>query len=150
MIYLLSYLFLEIMVSTEFASLLGGLLTFVEVVISAMIGGAFIRRTPMRMMEAMQSIRESGLESDNLRLLPIMSVAGGLMLIMPGFFSDILGLLLQFSFTATLLTKITKNKQSTRYNNHYETKFEIKTKPKSNKKDDDVIDVEIIEHDSNK
>jgi len=151
MIYLLVYLFVEIMVSTQFASSLGGLMTFVEVVISAMLGAALIRRTPMRMMEAMQSIKDNGLANDHLRLLPIMSVAGGLLLIVPGFFSDILGLLLQFSFSASLLLKITKNKQHTRYNNHYETKFEIKTKPKgTNKGDDDVIDVEIIERDSSK
>ncbi|MFK7779206.1 MAG: FxsA family protein [Gimesia sp.] len=150
MIYLLSYLFIEIMVSTQFASSLGGLLTFVEVVVSAMLGGAFIRRTPMRMMEAMQSLRENSHENNHLKLLPIMSVAGGILLIMPGFFSDILGILLQFNFSASLLLKITKNKQHTRYNNHYETKFEIKTKPKSKKKEDDVIDVEIIEHDNNK
>jgi len=151
MIYLLVYLFIEIMVSTQFASSLGGLMTFVEVVISAMLGAALIRRTPMRMMEAMQSIKDNGLANDHLRLLPIMSVAGGLLLIIPGFFSDILGLLLQFSFSASLLLKITKNKQHTRYNNHYETKFEIKTKPKgTNKGDDDVIDVEIIERDSSK
>jgi len=151
MMYLLAYLFIEIMVSTQFASSLGGFMTFVEVVVSAMLGGALIRRTPMRMMEAMQSIKENGLENDHLRLIPIMSVAGGLLLIIPGFFSDILGLLLQFSFSATLLAKITKNKQHTRYNNHYETKFEIKTKPKgTNKGDDDVIDVEIIERDSSK
>jgi len=148
MIYLLVYLFVEIMISVQFASALGGLFTFLEVVFSAILGASFIRSTPMRMMEAMQSIRNSEIDPKNLHMIPIMRVAGGILLIIPGFFSDILGILMQFNFFADMMIKITNNKQNARYNNRYETHFEIKTKPK--KKDNDVIDVEIIEHDDRK
>jgi 2-isopropylmalate synthase/UPF0716 protein FxsA len=63
------------------------------------------------------------------------SVIGALLLIIPGFMTDIVGILLQFDYFATLLFRkfIRKNDKTNRQ-----------------KGDNDVIDVEIIDDRSNR
>jgi len=61
--------------------------------------------------------------------LNLFSMLGAILLILPGFFSDILGILLQFSFFGTLFAKKI---------------LHLKSK-KRDFKNSDVIDVEIIE-----
>jgi UPF0716 family protein affecting phage T7 exclusion len=65
-------------------------------------------------------------------------LVGAILLIIPGFFSDILGVLLQFSFFGTLFATKVLNLKNRNVNNKY-------------KKDkDDAIDVEIIDSISDK
>jgi 2-isopropylmalate synthase/UPF0716 protein FxsA len=73
--------------------------------------------------------------------LNLFTIIGGILLIIPGFLTDILGFLLQFSaFTSMLVNRFGVIKKQQDKQNFYEKQG-----------DDDVIDVEIIEKlDTNK
>jgi 2-isopropylmalate synthase/UPF0716 protein FxsA len=61
---------------------------------------------------------------------------GSILLIIPGFFTDIIGILLQFEFVGVFIANKFIKKETTYNNDEFNTQ----------KGDDDVIDVEIIEH----
>ncbi len=79
------------------------------------------------------------ISAEEFQKLNVMSVVGAILLILPGFFSDILGILLQFGFFATLISKRFLHVNSNYDNNKYNSKG-----------DTDVIDVEIIDDTSAK
>ena len=129
MIYFLLYLFLEVIVSTNIAGSIGGLATFAEIIFSAFVGFAIISNFRYLFLENMRSLSSGEISAEEFQKLNIYNVLGALLLIIPGFFSDILGILFQFSFLATLVARRV-----------------FKFKDKNNKGDDNVIDVEVIDH----
>jgi len=134
LIYFIIYLFIEIFVSVNIASKIGALATFFEVVISAMAGIFLLKNTHFRVFESMRALAEGEITMEEFQRLNLFSVIGAFLLIIPGFFSDILGVLFQFSSFGTLFArkilhlKSRKNKKET-FNGEYE----------------EIIDVEIIE-----
>ena len=137
MIYFVIYLFLEVMVSVNISSKIGGFATFIELILSALVGVLIISNFRYTFAETMQAFMNRTISAEEFQKLNAMSLIGAILLIVPGFFSDILGVLLQFSFFATLVSKKLLNgkNDTNRYNKQGE---------------DDVIDVEIIECDSDK
>lgn len=140
MIYFVLYIFLEVMISTKIASAIGGFATFIEIIVSAMIGFSLIANFRYTFFESLNALNNRSISIEEFQKLNAFSLLGAFLLILPGFFSDILGVLLQFSFFATLFAKnilhVRDNKKYKNYNDKGE--------------DDDVIDVEIIEHNSDK
>jgi len=137
LIYFVIYLFLEVMVSVNISSKIGGFATFIELILSALVGVLIISNFRYTFAETMQAFMNRTISAEEFQKLNAMSLIGAILLIVPGFFSDILGVLLQFSFFATLVSKKLLNgkNDTNRYNKQGE---------------DDVIDVEIIECDSDK
>lgn len=140
MIYFLLYIFLEVMISTKIASAIGGFSTFLEIVVSAMVGFGLIANFRYTFFESLNALNNRSISIEEFQNLNAFSLLGAFLLILPGFFSDFLGLMLQFSFFATLFARnVLHVKSKNRYEN-FDNKGE----------DDDVIDVEIIEHNTDK
>ena len=135
MFYFLVYLFLEVVISVNISSELGGLLTFFEILFSAFVGISILVNFRQTFMQNLRSVSYSRIDLKEFERLNLFTLIGAILLIIPGFLTDIVGILLQVDvFTAMLV-------------NYYGVKFSDKYK-NYNAKDDDVIDVEIIERDT--
>lgn len=142
MIYFVLYLFLEIMVSSTISSALGGLLTFVEVIVSALIGIFLLQNFKYALMENMMDLARGNINQQDFMRLNIFMALGAVLLIIPGFLTDIIGILLQFEFFGLLMAKKFIKRGSSKKN---DDPFQNTDFRNQNKKDDDVIDVEIID-----
>jgi len=79
-------------------------------------------------MSTMQALVRGEISIEEFESMNLYTLIGAFLLIIPGFFTDILGILLQFG----VLSKFIARKI-------------FKLKPKNEREDEDVIDVEIIE-----
>ena len=130
MIYFLLYLFIETFVSVEIASIIGPVWTFIEIIVSAIVGFYILMNYQYRVNEYLFAVAKREISLEEFESLSIYTLIGAILLIIPGFFTDILGILMQFHTIAIFFAKKI-----------------LKLKKKSSKKgDEDVIDVEIIEH----
>lgn len=135
MFYFLIYLFLEVIVSVNISSAIGGLATFIEILLSAVLGIAILANFKTTLRENLTAVSYNCIDLRELQNLSIFTIVGAILLILPGFLTDIVGILLQFNvFTAMFVN---------RYNMHF-GKCDTKYEKNSTKKDNDVIDVEII------
>ncbi len=134
MIYFLLYLFLEVLVSVNISSQIGGLNTFFELIFSAFVGIYILFHFQSTLAENMRAVSSREIDLQKFQELNIFTLLGAVLLIVPGFFTDILGVLLQFHVFTSMLV------------NRFSAKYDSKDiKSNSNyTKDDDVIDVEII------
>ncbi len=138
MLYFLVYLFLEVLVSVQISSAIGGLATFFEILLSAFIGIAILVNFRKTLVENMTAVSYNCIDLQQFQKLNLFTLIGAILLIVPGFLTDILGILLQFSvFTSMIVNRY--NVKSGKCNTSFEEKNNIA-------KDSDVIDVEIIEH----
>jgi UPF0716 family protein affecting phage T7 exclusion len=133
MIYFLLYLLVEILVSVEFASAIGGLYTFLEVILSALIGIALLGTFKETLLFNIAELMSGGITFSQFKSRNVFPFAGAVLLIIPGFFSDIVGILFQFS----ILTDFLKLGDTEKYKPNEDIR----------KKDyeDNIIDVEVIE-----
>ena len=139
MLYFLLYLFLETIVSVNIASAIGGLATFFEILLTAFIGMAILANFRNTFMENLMAVSYSRIDLEEFERLNLFTVIGAILLILPGFLTDIIGILLQFSAITSMLVN--------RYG--VKSKRENFEEPFYKEQDDDVIDVEIIEkHDT--
>ncbi|MBA1437767.1 MAG: FxsA family protein [Epsilonproteobacteria bacterium] len=133
MIYFLVYLFLEVMVSVNIASSIGGFTTFLEILLSAFLGIVILINFKEVLFENMKAVSYSCINLEEFQQLNLFTVIGAFLLIIPGFLTDIIGLLLQFSAITSMIVN--------RYN--------VQSKHcKTHTKDADVIDVEVIKCDT--
>jgi len=140
MIYFLIYLFLEVLVSVQISSAIGGLATFFEILFTAFIGISILVNFRKNLYENMTAVSYNCIDLEQFQKLNLFTLIGAILLIIPGFLTDILGALMQFSvFTSMIVNRY--NVKSGKCNTSYEEQNNIT-------KDSDVIDVEIIEHDS--
>jgi len=141
MIYFLIYLFLEVLLSVNISSAIGGLATFFEIVISALIGVALLGNFKKTLFENMTAVSYNCIDLEQFQKLNLFTLFGAILLIIPGFLTDIIGIFLQFSiFTSMIVNRYSV--ESGQCNRNYTTDY------KNVKKDSDVIDVEIISSDS--
>ena len=122
------------MISTALASALGGLLTFAEIILSAVVGMYLLQNFKYAMSENIMSLYRGQITDRDFMRMNVGMALGALLLIVPGFMTDIIGVFLQFEFFARLIAK--------RFTKHDE-KFENFNNYK--KGEDDVIDVEIVD-----
>ena len=132
LIYFLVYLFLEILFSYEFAKIFTPLGFFIEVLITAFIGVYIIRTLPFSINESMMKVLKREISEEEFLSIGIFKFIGAVLLIIPGFFSDILGTLFLFEPFARWIAR----KFLPHQNNFYTY---------TNTDDNDIIDVEIIE-----
>ena len=135
MLYFLLYLFLETIVSVNIASAIGGLATFFEILLSAFVGIAILANFRNTFMENLMAVSYARIDLEEFQRLNLFTVIGAILLILPGFLTDIIGILLQFSAITSMLVN--------RYG--VKSKRENFEEPFYKEHDDDVIDVEIIE-----
>ena len=133
--YFIVYLFLEVLISVNISSYLGGLITFFEIVLTAFMGIAILVNFRTTLVENLRAVSYNCIDLDEFQKLNLFTLIGAILLIIPGFFTDIIGLIMQFS-TITSMFVNRYNVKSQSCNATY-TQDNIK-------KDNDVIDVEII------
>lgn len=140
MIYFLVYLFFEVIVSVNIASAIGGLATFFEIIGSAFFGIFILINFKTTLKENLMAVSYNRIDLREFQNLNLFSIFGAILLIIPGFLTDIIGLLLQFSvFTSMLI-----NRLGIKFAKHDEMRY----KKNNTQKDNDVIDVEIISDNS--
>ena len=142
MLYFLVYIFLEVIISVNISSAIGGLVTFLEIIISGFIGVSLLMNFKSNFRENLNAVSYDCMNLKQFQNLNLFTLIGAIFMVLPGFFTDILGALMQFSVFTTMLV------------NSYNVKF---AKCKTNfdtyqtnniKKESNVIDVEIINDNS--
>ena len=121
------------MVTSNISGEIGGLLTFLEIIISAGIGFFLLINFRYTVAQSMSMLMSGEMDAQEFQKLSLFTLLGAVLLIIPGFFSDMLGVALQFSFIGTFIAKKI---------------FKFKNKKYTKKDDDDAIDVEVIDVDT--
>ncbi len=135
MLYFFIYMFLEVIVSVNISSAIGGLATFFEIILSAFVGLSILVNFRKTLVENMTAVSYSCIDLQEFQKLNLFTLFGAIFLIIPGFLTDIFGVLLQFSAVTSMIVN-RYNVKSGKCNTHFETNIHTK--------DSDVIDVEII------
>ncbi len=132
--YFLVYLFIEVIVSVNISSYIGALSTFVAIVATALVGFALFANFRNTFMQSLSALQNRTISIQEFQKLNAFALLGAFLLIVPGFFSDIVGLFLQFGFFATLFgKKVLRAKDS------------ISERENIKGTDSEIIDVEVIE-----
>ena len=134
LVYFLLYMFLEILFSYEFAAMFTPLGLFLEIIFTAFVGIYIIKNLPFSMQESMQKVLRREIDEDEFISIGLFKFIGAILLIIPGVFTDILGILMLIEPFAKWIVHKFLPKREFKYNNFNDSK-----------KDDDIIDVEIIE-----
>ncbi len=137
--YFLIYLFLEVLVSVNISSAIGGLATFFEILLSAFVGISILINFRQTLVENMTAVSYSCIDLNEFQRLNLFTLIGAIFLIIPGFLTDIIGSLMQFS----VITSMFVNRYNVKSNKCNNTFIQ-----ENDKKDSDVIDVEIITNDT--
>jgi len=142
MIYFFVYLFLETFVSVEIGSAIGPFWTFIEIVASAFAGLLLLTNFRYTFFENVRAMVERQITPETFQKHNLSALIGAILLIIPGFLTDIIGILLHFGvFTNLLVNRLSKKERNN---------SNIKT-DQFQEGECDVIDVEIIErHDDRK
>lgn len=98
------YVYIEISVFIQVAHVLGVLLTLVLVILTSSIGISLVRNQGLRNFIHMQKKIESGENPAKEMVKSISIVIAGFLLLIPGFFTDFLGLLFLLPPVQKLLT----------------------------------------------
>lgn len=133
MVYFLLYLFVEVLVSVAISSAIGGIATFIEIVLSAFVGISILVNFRKTLKENLSAVSYNCIDLQQFHSLNLFTLFGAVLLILPGFVTDIAGMFLQFSVITAMIVN----------------RYSVKSKPDTKKyhhtqKESDVIDVEII------
>ncbi len=134
--YFIVYLFLEVLISVNISSAIGGLATFFEIILSAFFGISILVNFRKSLVENMTNVSYGAIDLGEFQRLNLFTIIGGILLVIPGFLTDIIGVLLQFSALTTMAIN-RFNIKSGKYKTNHEQNNNIK-------KESDVIDVEVI------
>jgi len=137
MIYIFFYFLLELYISLGVGSSIGFLWSVIWIVTTFIVGMGLIQNAHFTIRENMKNLSVGKLNMKTFHDSATSYFLGSILLIIPGVFSDILGLIsLLYTFYLQFGATISSSKNKTNINN-------------LNKQgDDDVIDVEIIESSS--
>jgi len=136
MLYFLAYLLFEVLVSVNISSVIGGFATFLEILLSALVGISILINFRKTLVENMTAVSYNCIDLEQFQRLNLFTLFGAILLILPGFLTDIIGVLMQFSvFTSMLVNRYNVQSGSCKTPNYEQNNL---------KKDSDVIDVEII------
>ena len=150
MIYFLIYLFLEVMVSSTISGEIGAFMTFLEIIFSVIIGMTILKNFKFSLMDKINAVKNGEITQDEFVKSSIGKAIGAVLLMIPGFFTDIIGILLQFGLFTMVFSKMFKFKPRASNNQNYSqtsytySKFNNYNQTKQ-KGEDDVIDVEVID-----
>jgi len=157
MVYALIYLFLEVMITTSISSSIGGLMTFAEIILSAVFGIFLLKNFKHSLSTNIQELTQGQLSQGDFIKNNMAKALGAILLVVPGFFTDILGLLLQFGILTFMLTKLFSFKPPMQTNgfkvdpninttnNTFYTQSQFTHNIKGDKYEENIIDVEVIE-----
>ncbi len=134
----LIYLFLEIYITIEVGAYLGGVGTFLEVVLSAMLGVFIIFKLNDFNMKIIRNAMSSKIEPEEALIKIVFKFIGAILLIIPGILSDLIGIFFQLPFLSKIVWNLFKKIVN------------ISVREKKYNQKGEIIDVEIIELKSDK
>ncbi|WP_104721616.1 FxsA family protein [Helicobacter mesocricetorum] len=129
LIFILLYVFFEVLLSYEIIGWIGVFGFFLEIIITAILGFGLLINFRMFFKETLGRFYLRGISQGIFFSSNVFRVLGAILLILPGALSDVLGILMQFSIILMLL------KPSSKAN--------VKVSS-----DSEIIDVEVIEKDN--
>jgi len=130
-VYFLAYLFFEILFSYEFAKIFTPIGLFLEVIFSAIAGVYILQTLHFSLANEMQKVMKGEMTQEEFMKSGIFRMLGAFLLIIPGVFSDILGILFLMEPVARWFARKFLKKSPTYHKPSYD--------------DDEIIDVEIVE-----
>jgi len=137
MIYIIPYFLLELYFSLEVGSKIGFLGSVLWIVITFIMGVALLQNAHVSIMSNLFSLTKGDMDGKRFHDAQTAYFIGAILLIIPGVFSDILGVIaLIYYLFLQIGGKIPFIKDKSNIKRY------------KNQGDDDVIDVEIIEHHS--
>jgi UPF0716 family protein affecting phage T7 exclusion len=129
-VFVIIYFLLELYVSLALGERLGFIGSVVWILATLSIGMATLRMAPLTIMQNLQAVGLGKLDMKKFQDASMASFVGAILLVIPGVFSDLIGFGLMFyTFYLRFIATITPQKP-----NIY-----------TNKGEEDVIDVEIVE-----
>lgn len=129
------FFLLELYLSLKTGETIGFFWSVVWIITSAVVGMILLQNSPHAIMGQMQSVQRGKLNLKKFQDASMAYFIGSILLIIPGVFSDFLGVLaLVYTLYLQFIAKITPE----------QTNFKI------HKGDDNVIDVEIIDEHSDR
>ncbi|WP_297811698.1 FxsA family protein [uncultured Helicobacter sp.] len=132
----LIYLFLEVFITYKIIDFIGVLGFVLEIIISALLGFFILVNYRFFLGDALERLREREISYEAFVGSNIFRILGAILLILPFGFTDILGILMQFSALGFLAIKPFIKKSSSN-----PTPFDTSNKPQNS----EIIDVEVIE-----
>jgi len=130
---IIPFALIELYLSLETGEHIGFLWSVIWIVLSFMLGMMLLQRSSQTMMGNMQSMRQGKLDIKRFQNVSMSYFVGAILLMIPGVFSDFLGLIaLFYTLYLQFIVKITPE-QTTHF---------------TKQGDDHVIDVEIIDEHS--
>jgi UPF0716 family protein affecting phage T7 exclusion len=140
MVYIIPFLLLELFLSLKVGENIGFGWSVIWILSSFLIGMGLIQNGATTMKKSMEGLSSGKLDMKGFHDSATSYFLGAILLIIPGVFTDILGVIaLLYTFYLQLGGTIPNSKNKTNINNKYNT---------NKKGDEDVIDVEIIESSS--
>jgi len=128
---LIPFLFLELFLSLKMGESIGFFWSALWIILSMLIGLKLLQSSSFTMMGNLNSVRKGKLSMQSFKNASTSYLVGAVLLIVPGVFSDLLGIIsLFYSLYLQFVAKMTPEQT----NNNFKSKG-----------DDDVIDVEIID-----
>lgn len=140
----------ELYVLIEVGSVIGGLSTILLIIVTALLGGAFMRHQGMATMQKIQRGMATGQAPEKEILESVFIFIGGLFLLIPGFITDSIGVLflipsLRVFFAKKLLANKSFYKRG--YKNHQGNVYEAQwSEKKSTTSEYTKVEVEYIEN----
>ncbi len=129
MIYFLVYLFAEVIITVEIASRIGGMSTFLDVIASALVGIAVLANFRHALSENLYALQTRQIDVQGFSNRNLQGLLGAFLLILPGFVTDLAGVVLLALLSVSLIV------------NRFRRQYHTPNQPK----DDHVIDAEIID-----
>ncbi len=109
-------------------------MTFIEILLSAFIGISILVNFRETLLENLRAISFNAIDLMEFQRLNLFTLLGAFLLILPGFLTDIIGILMQFSvLTSMFVNRYAVKQQHDRWDHE------------SISEESDVIDVEIID-----
>lgn len=134
MIYFLIYLFLEVVITVNVASKIGGLMMFTEIMVSALIGITILFNFRTTLLTNVMELKERRINANGFYKRNLLSLLGAILLILPGILTDIIAVVIH----VVLLGSLIISRFMPKYQN------ENQSYQPNQSKDDNVIDAEII------
>jgi len=128
---IIPFFLLELYLSLKVGENIGFFWSVVWIVLSFMLGMALLKRSSLSMLGNIHAVRQGKLDMRRFQNANSSYLIGSILLIIPGVFSDFLGLFaLIYTFYLQFIAKITPEQTNNNFKNQGE---------------DNVIDVEIID-----
>jgi 2-isopropylmalate synthase/UPF0716 protein FxsA len=104
-IYFVIYLLLETLVSVEVSSQIGGLNTFIEMVFTLFIGVLIMRNFKSIIFFNLGELVSGTMNIQEFKNRNLFPLIGAVLLVIPGFLTDFIGILMQFSFLTAFILR---------------------------------------------